>query len=206
MRQAIEGREYAKFVFSRNLSAALEELVNFGQNKGIDRSQLSHLGIHDLLSLHTGLSPKDTRSWLTERSQEGAQWHRVAQAIELPPLLVDRDDLFAHERQPSQPNFVTSGRVVAESVDLASPPAESPDLKDKIVLIPQADPGFDWLFGHGIAGLVTMYGGANSHMTIRAAEFGLPAVVGVGQSLYDQLALANVIDLDCAARWVRVVQ
>ena len=24
--------------------------------------------------------------------------------------------------------------------------------------IPQADPGYDWLFGHGIVGLITKYG------------------------------------------------
>ena len=51
-----------------------------------------------------------------------------------------------------------------------------------------------------------MYGGANSHMTIRAAELGLPAVIGVGQASYDQLARANVIELDCEANWVRVVR
>ena len=34
------------------------------------------------------------------------------------------------------------------------------DFFGKIVLIPQADPGYDWLFGHKIAGLITKYGAA----------------------------------------------
>ena len=116
------------------------------------------------------------------------------------------DDIFAFERNPSQPNFVTTGHVVAEVIDLADPTAMTPDLEGRIVLIPQADPGFDWLFGHRMAGLITMYGGSNSHMTIRAAELGLPAAIGVGQSSYEELAAARMIDLDCAAKWVRVVR
>jgi phosphohistidine swiveling domain-containing protein len=101
---------------------------------------------------------------------------------------------------------VTTNRVAAEAIDLADGLAGDPNLEGLIVLIPQADPGFDWLFGHGIAGLITMYGGANSHMTIRAAEFGIPAAVGVGQALYEQLAGAKLIELDCAANWVRVLR
>jgi phosphohistidine swiveling domain-containing protein len=206
LRQAIEGREYSKFVFSRNLSATLDELVKFGNKAGVDRGQLSHIGIQQLLTLHTGMSVADAGSWLIEQAKEGEQWHRTAQALELSPLLCERDDIFTYERHPSQPNFVTRGRVVAEAIDLADPPAGNPDLKGLIVLIPQADPGFNWLFGRGIAGLITMYGGANSHMTIRAAELGLPAAVGVGQALYDQLVGAKVLELDCAANWVRVVR
>ena len=44
------------------------------------------------------------------------------------------------------------------------------DVTGRIVLIPSADPGYDWLLARGIAGLITMFGGANSHMAVRAAE------------------------------------
>ena len=206
LRQAIEGREYSKFIFSRNLSAALDELVEFGIEEGVDRSQLSHIGIDQLLTVHSGRSDSDTRSWLIYQAMVGDRSNKIAQALELSPLLVKRDDIFTYERHPSQPNFVTQGRVVAELINLANSSMLDSDLSGRIVLIPQADPGFQWLFGQGIAGLVTMYGGANSHMTIRAAELGLPAAIGVGQASYDQLARANVIELDCEANWVRVVR
>ena len=206
LRQSIEGREYAKFIFSRNLSVALADLVSYAETADVDRGQLAHISIGDLLSLHTGSPVKDINSWLTERADEGERWHQVAQAIELPSLLVNRADLFAFERHASQPNFVTSKSIVAEVVNLAAESSSTVDLNGKIVLIPQADPGFDWLFGHQIAGLITMYGGANSHMTIRAAEFGLPAAIGVGEVRYDQLASAAVLKLDCAANWVQAVR
>ena len=40
---AIEGREYAKFLFSRNVSDALELIAEFGSELGLDRNQLSNL-------------------------------------------------------------------------------------------------------------------------------------------------------------------
>jgi hypothetical protein len=48
----------------------------------------------------------------------------------------------------------------------------------------QCRPGFDWLFAYPIAGLITAWGGANSHMAIRAGELDLPAVIGAGEVLY----------------------
>ena len=73
------------------------------------------------------------------------------------------------------------------------------------MLIPQADPGYDWLFGCNIGGLITQYGGANSHMAIRAAEIGLPAAIGVGDKLYDKLSKAQSLELDCANQTIREV-
>ena len=40
-------------------------------------------------------------------------------------------------------------------------------LDNKIVCINGADPGYDFIFDHKIIGLITEYGGANSHMSIR---------------------------------------
>ena len=54
---------------------------------------------------------------------------------------------------------------------------------DKIVLIENADPGFDFLFSYKIKGLITKYGGANSHMAIRCMELGLPAIIGSGDKI-----------------------
>ena len=72
--------------------------------------------------------------------------------------------------------------------------------------MPRADPGYDWLFGYYIKGLVTMYGGTNSHMAIRAAEFGLPAAIGVGESLYEQLSEAEIVELNCEGKTVERVR
>jgi phosphoenolpyruvate-protein kinase (PTS system EI component) len=72
-------------------------------------------------------------------------------------------------------------------------------LSGKIILIENADPGFDWIFSQPIAGLITKYGGANSHMAIRCAEFGIPAAIGCGEQRFESLLDASQILLDCAA-------
>ena len=68
----------------------------------------------------------------------------------------------------------------------------------RIVIIERADPGFDWIFTQNIAGLVTKFGGANSHMAIRCAELDLPAAIGCGEQIFDRLLRASAIELDCS--------
>ena len=79
------------------------------------------------------------------------------------------------------------------------------NLAGALVCIPNADPGFDWLFAFPIAGLITAWGGANSHMAIRAGELGLPAVLGAGEALYQRWSTAKRLHLDCAGRRVEVL-
>ena len=71
------------------------------------------------------------------------------------------------------------------------------------MLIENADPGFDWIFAYPIAGLATKYGGANSHMAIRCAEFALPAAIGCGEQIFDRLCKAGSIEINCTENHVR---
>ena len=51
-----------------------------------------------------------------------------------------------------------------------------------------------------------MYGGGNSHMAIRAAEFELPAAIGVGISLYKKISLSNMIEIDCNKKTIKLLR
>lgn len=206
MRTAIEGREYAKFLFSRNLSMALELLAQWGQEHGLDRESLSHITIEDILAVAGGSAASgENAAWLAARAREGAHWRQQAQAIELPPLLSSGIDFALFRYPATQPNFIGAASVTAPCVELTSGDTQQ-NVRGCIVLVPQADPGYDWLFGQGMAGLVTMYGGANSHMAIRAAEFGLPAAIGVGEARFSQLSGASTLALDAVNRRIHVVQ
>ena len=55
-----------------------------------------------------------------------------------------------------------------------------------------------------IGGLITQYGGANSHMAIRAGELGLPAVIGAGSALFNKWSKSNTILIDCALKKVKI--
>lgn len=197
LREAIEGREYAKFVFSRNLSAALEALAEVGAAYGLTREQVGDLPLDELLALRTAARDDEVIAHhLHMRAKEDAEARLVAAACKSPPLLTDEAALDAFVIGADQPNFIGLGSVIAECVDLSEHPADDKlEVAGRIVLIPQADPGYDWLFGQGIVGLVTLYGGANSHMAIRAAEFRLPAAIGVGEQRYRELVRARVLRL-----------
>ena len=71
-------------------------------------------------------------------------------------------------------------------------------IKDKIVLIKTySDPGYDFIFNHEIKGLVTQFGGANSHMAIRCLEQNIPAVIGVGKFRYQEIIKSKQLIINC---------
>jgi len=53
------------------------------------------------------------------------------------------------------------------------------------------------LFSKNIAGLVTQFGGANSHMAIRCAELGIPAVIGAGEKNFSEWSKYESATIDC---------
>ena len=76
----------------------------------------------------------------------------------------------------------------------------------KIVCIRSADPGYDYIFTKNIAGLITQFGGANSHMAIRCLEQNIPAVIGVGEKDFNELKQANLIEIDALNKQVRIIR
>lgn len=206
LRASIEGREFSKFVFTRSVSVALEALAEFGARYGLSREDLAHLEIRELLRLREAPSvERGLGDLLQARAHEGRDAFARAQATCLPGHITTVADFLCFEQAPARANFITRKSVQAPLVDLDHATPGGVALAGTIVLISHADPGYDWLFGREIAGLITRYGGANSHMAIRAAEFGLPAAIGVGEATYDQLRRAQIVVLDCEGHSIRVV-
>lgn len=207
LRQAIEGREYSKFVFTRSFSDAIEALAEFGAEIGLDRIELSNLPLECLLGMRDDHLPLARRvAALKNLAAENALARDLAAAIRLPPIITGPGDLDAFLVGADLANFVGHSEVVADCVDLENASGgDIPDVKGMIAMIPQADPGYDWLFGQGIVGLVTMYGGVNSHMAIRAAEFGMSAAIGIGEQRYRELAGAKMLHLAPANQVLKAV-
>ena len=204
--KAIQAREATKFEFTRNLSRALDLCITVGEEIGIDRKQLAYLEYDDLVQFKLNIINTDI---LKHRIIERQQTHTITQLIELPTLILEEKDFYCFERHASQPNFVTTKKSISPVKMLNGEHIHEGILKDlsgNIILIPQADPGYDWLFGHDITGLITKYGGANSHMAIRAAEMGLPAAIGVGEKLYEAIAQMEHMELDCANQIIRKIK
>ena len=197
-RKATAGREYGKFIFTRTVSQMLEMIAAFAEANGLSRNEISHVPIGDILSIAKASSEEMIEDRLRDVAREGAEFHSVSSAIRLPQVLFDEAGVHVVPFQVSQPNFITEKRIDAECVNLSSNDTP-PDITGKIVLIESADPGFDWIFAHNIGGLITKYGGANSHMAIRCAEFSIPAAIGCGEQKYEHCLKARKISLDCTA-------
>lgn len=201
---SIRHREAVKFEFTKNLSIALDLVAEFGRYHGLSRDDLSFLEIEDVLRLSNQNLTEDYISHLRTSIDRNRNRSEVTSAISLPDLIFDENDVVVVQSQRRRPNFTSNKKIVASRFSLTDiETLEDPEaLMGKIVMIENADPGYDWLFSKSIAGLVTKYGGANSHMAIRCAEFGLPAAIGCGEQIFEELLDADSILLDCAEQRV----
>ncbi len=203
IREATAAREYAKFVFTRNLSDALEGIAAWGEGIGLSRDDLSYLHIRDSLDTLVEINEGDVERHLRPRTMEGHRRHDTTKALRLPQILIDPLDVYVVPLRLSEPNFITHNSISGYAVQVGGHDEVPPNMAGAIVLIENADPGFDWIFAYNIGGLVTRYGGANSHMAIRCAEFGIPAAIGCGEQIFDRLCSAGSIEINCTENHVR---
>jgi glutamine kinase len=197
---AISSRERAKFEFTKNLSLALEKIADGGSALGLSRETLAHLPAELILRLATDTAGSASTANLRRVAAFNQKRWGITKVIRMPDVISADADTMLFRHPEGQPNFVTRHCVTAPSLLIDGPPGES--LDGRIVLIRSADPGFDWIFAHRLVGLITEFGGVASHMAIRAMEFGIPAAIGCGPSLFGRLAKADLITLDCDGRKV----
>ncbi|WP_017906242.1 PEP-utilizing enzyme [Pseudomonas asplenii] len=201
--QAIQAREYAKLVFTRDLSDALQLLVSWGGEVGLAREDLSFLKIDDMLETLSVPLMDDLDRVLLERATQARNSYEQGISLKLGHLIGGIDDVFVVPLHRSLPNFITQKAIEAPGIQLRQDSPASISLQGRIICIENADPGYDWVFTRGIAGLVTQYGGANSHMAIRCAEFSIPAAIGCGEQLFNRLVRSTRIALDCRDKTLR---
>jgi hypothetical protein len=199
LRAGIEFRELAKFHFTRNLSDALTLIAACGAGWGITREDMAYCDIAAFKELHVAAT--DPKATIEASIAQGKARYKETMALSLPPVITRPEDVWAFEWPDATPNFITQKCVTAPVMGTK----DREGLAGAIVCIPNADPGYDWLFAYPIAGLITAWGGVNSHMAIRAGELGLPAVIGAGEMFYRRWSGARRLHLDCAGKRVEVL-
>ena len=204
IKEAICLREQAKFQFTKTVSEILSQLVQLGKEFQIPRSTLASIDITDVRSWSIDAHPTPLKTRLEQSIEKGQNWFEYTRSIILPHFIVEDTTIEIIEFQVAKPNFITGKQISGECV-VFTPEIDPQQLHNKIVLIEGADPGFDWIFLHKIRGLVTKYGGAASHMSIRAAEFGVPAAIGCGELIYENVAQYSSLELDCKGKTIRAL-
>jgi hypothetical protein len=205
MGKAIAGREYAKFIFTRDLSDALAVLTLWGSKVGLSREDLSYLDITRLLNTLSNPLLDDVDRILLADVEKAKRECEQAITLKLGHLISAPDDVFVIPLHRSMANFITNKTVTSDLVVLSLDTPATIELNNKIVCIENADPGYDWLFTKGIAGLITQYGGTNSHMAIRCAEFAIPAAIGCGEQLFSRVIKHKELVLNCRDKKVELL-
>ncbi len=203
IKTVIEGREYGKFVFTRSISKVIQMIGEMGKSYGISREECAYLDIQAVRKLYA--STKDVRLELLKSVREGKEDYELAKTLVLPPILIDAEEVWKFYYPDTEPNYITMKKIEG-NVTILDDNMEKAELTDKIVLIESADPGYDWIFSHRIKGFITMYGGVNSHMAIRAGELGIPAVIGVGEKQYEKYQRADRLEIDALAKTTKVMK
>lgn len=203
IKEAIEGREYLKFIFTKSVSKILQLIEELGKRADISKEDMSYLDIFVVKQLYSDLYTGDIRSVFKENIRNNKIQYQSAVQIKLPAIIVKPEDIYSFYLLNEEPNFVTQKCVTADIVLL---PEADCGLEGKVVFIQAADPGYDFLFSKKIGGLVTQFGGANSHMAIRCAELGIPAVIGAGEANYREWNHYRKITIDCLKKQVLRIQ
>lgn len=199
IKEAIEGREYLKFVFTKSVSKILQLIKELGDRLGIERESLAHLDISVIKQLYSDLYYREINIELCNNIKNNEMQYHYARQLKLPSIIVKPEEVYQFWLLKEEPNYITQKVIRAEIVRFD----EMVDkLEGKIVFIQAADPGYDFLFSKKIGGLVTQFGGANSHMAIRCAELGIPAVIGAGEENFKSWQKSAFIELDCMKKQV----
>ena len=199
MKNSIAAREYSKFIFSKSVSHVLKIIKNYSKLKKIDKKYFTNLSINYLLTKN--IKSKE----IIKISKINEEDHYITKAIKLPQIIHDGSSPFVVPFQVNVPNFITSKKVEAP-IKMISSNTINEKLDNKIVIIEGADPGYDWIFCHKIKGLITKFGGANSHMAIRSSEFEIPAAIGCGENLFNKIILYDYVLLNCEDKIIKPFQ
>jgi hypothetical protein len=193
--RACRAREWAKFVFTRHLSAALESIAAEFEAHGLDRHTASWLTLSGIAAGAALPAARRAGFW-RQLALSAEERHRVDGLCMLSPMLASERDSWIADSLGVVPNFIGDETVSGPLVVLDGAAEATSQLHGATVVLRHADPGYDWLFGHGIRGLITAWGGAHSHMAIRCAEFGLSAAIGCGEAVFRRARRADRVRID----------
>jgi glutamine kinase len=196
IRKSIYNREYSKFVFTKSIDLIFENLIKFGKKYKISREDMSFIDITTILNFHDTLNASSIIKSLKEQIKKNKEIYKINSAIHLPDTISSFDDLYFSHKNTNSGNYITQKKVKAQVINYKDL-SDLKKLDNKIVIIESADPGYDFIFSRDIKGLITKFGGQNSHMSIRSAELSLPSCIGVGEKKYNEIISKKHVTLDC---------
>ena len=203
IKDSIVMREYSKFIFTKSVDLIFKNLEKFGKKYNIKTKDLSYIKIDKILDFYFNLSNYKTIESIKKHIRENKKEYNLNKDIALPDVITSNKDLFVQHRKSEDLNFISNKIISSKIIEYKI----EKNIKnyEGIICIENADPGFDFLFSKNIKGLITKYGGLNSHMSIRCAELNLPAIIGVGEIMYNNIIRYNNVIMDCTSKKIELI-
>ena len=201
---SIEHRERAKFEFTKIVNEIFIEIDKISKRFQIKKEDRKFINILEITKLYSEFNHKNIKSYLHQLIKKNKKDYYFNNEIELPNNILTSNDIFYYEEKTNSPTYVTNLTTLGEIVLLNEMNLKK-NLENKIVCIYNADPGFDFIFTKKIKGLVTMYGGPNSHMSIRCSELNIPAIIGIGQQLFEEIRKNKKILIDAKQKKIELL-
>ena len=204
IRNTINLREKTKFEFTKSLSDAIELIAGAGNELGLTREELANLSLEDIFKYKVK-SKNELKEFWKKSITLNQKNFEISEYVQLPPIIFSENDFDVIHHYIAEPNYITKKKIISNTI-LLDDLKQIANIESNIVLIENADPGFDWIFAKNPSGLVTKYGGVASHMAIRCAELGLPAAIGCGEILFNKLKMSSKINLNCKDKDILILE
>ena len=169
---AVSTRENSKFYYTKGIDGILSEV----EEKDISDRELFQLLDFEYNDMNT--------------------FNQEIEDTLMPDVITSSDDFYAYEEMNKDGNYIGQGTVTGEILFLDGIENNRNNLDNKIIVIPAADPGWDWIFNYKIKSLITEFGGPNSHMAIRCAEHNIPAILGIGEKNFSAILNSKNLVVD----------
>ena len=206
--ESIKGREYSKFVFTKCIDEIFSSLKDLAKELNMNHNDLEYMSIDTILNSYNNLKVSKLKYEIKNEIKNNKIMSSISDTIKLPDVITDLKDIYYNYETSLKGNYITRSTVIGKVKKITKQALNQKKLKldNHIVFIENADPGFDFLFSHDIKGLVTKYGGANSHMAIRCMELNIPAIIGIGKVNFNFFSSSNLIEINCNNSTINVLK
>lgn len=196
IQNAIYERESSKLFFSKVINEIFEELKILSNRIGLAERDIQYLNFKSILELYKKFDHNKILYNIKKEVNENKKDYSFNLNFNLPNIITNPKEIYFFKELNASPTFITN-KITTGKIAFIKKINKKFNLDNKIICIENADPGYDFIFNHNIKGLITAFGGPNSHMCIRCYEFSIPAAIGVGEKKFKILNKNTNIYLNC---------
>ena len=95
IKEAIEGREQLKFVFTKSVSRILQLVRDLGERIGIPVEDMAYLDISVVKQLYVDLYTGDIKTIFEENIRDNKLQYQNAVQMKLPSIIVEPEDIYS---------------------------------------------------------------------------------------------------------------